>query len=77
VTRDEQETIIRFSESDAEADVYTSTERIAIKLEKAGLKAFKTTKQRDGKLSGWFFKVPKWTIGIKPVNHNIRLNPKS
>jgi hypothetical protein len=63
----EQETIIRLDEGSGDAEVYTSSKRVADKLVRAGLAPI------GGRTTDWFFQVPKWTVLIKPGRSAVRV----
>ncbi|MDQ7794175.1 MAG: hypothetical protein RDU89_07145 [bacterium] len=65
LSRAEQETIIRFDESDPVAYAYTASRRVFNAMTKAGLKPV-TTEQH-----GWFFEVPRNTVRLKPGRRSI------
>ncbi|GAB6887441.1 hypothetical protein JCM13304A_09390 [Desulfothermus okinawensis JCM 13304] len=72
MTKYEQETVINFNELDGEAEVYTSSPRVAKVLLSRGLKPYKTESVK-GKDVGWFFRLPRHSVILKPSNRIIRV----
>lgn len=69
----EQETIINYNEEQATAEIYTASKRVADLLERrGGLKPYKIDKAQ-GKAAGWYFKVSKTAIIVKPARHGIKV----
>ncbi len=71
----EAETIIRFDETDGPAEMYTASPRVAGLLVRRGFKPYKSTKCAR-KENGWFFRVPKGAVLLKPGKVAIRIGGK-
>jgi hypothetical protein len=72
MTLSEQETIILFDEAGGEAQVYTASKRVADLLARRGLEPYKTDANKQ-QITGWFFKLPKQTVILKPGKYSIRI----
>jgi len=72
VTLSEQETIIRFDETDTPAEIYTASPRVAGLLQRRGLKPYKTTFHKAD-ITGWYFELPKSSVLLKPGSRIIRI----
>jgi hypothetical protein len=68
LTRWEQETIIRWDEEGEQAEIYTASARVAARMEKLGVKPYKTTSG-----PGWFYKVSRGAIRIKVGNKSVHI----
>jgi len=60
----EQETIIRFDESNDNVDIYTACPRRMNKFKRMGFKVDYKTKDKDGVITGMDFKIPKSWVRV-------------
>jgi len=68
----ESETVIIFNEEDDIAEYYTAAIREYKLLAARGIEPYKIDKT-DGKPSGWYYKIQKTAVLIKPANRIIRV----
>jgi len=65
MTKAEQETIFRWAADETELSVWTAQPPVRRKLEKAGYKPYRVSRQQ-GEDVGWFFKLPlaefRWRV---------------
>lgn len=68
----EAETIVRFNEESQTAELYTASKRVADLLARRGITPHKTDTLK-GKESGWYYRLPKSAVLLKPASRMIRV----
>lgn len=72
MTAYEAETIVNFNEEESIAEIYTASARVCKLLTVRGLEPYKIDKL-NGKASGWYYRMPKPAVLLKPANRIIRI----
>lgn len=72
MTACEAETVINFNEEESLAEVYTASARVHKLLTARGLEPYKVD-HMNGEPCGWFYRLPKYAILLKPANRIIRV----
>jgi len=72
MTAYEAETTINFNEEEGQAELYAASTRVYRLLAARGLEPYKVDHAK-GEPCGWYYRLPKSAILIKPANRIIRI----